>query len=206
MNLLEIPAILDGYSGFLPGFVATLVVGLALARPVGRSLGVRPVLGFALVVGVGLALSATVTPSHEALAHGIRGSGTCDLGRIGRPSLAELAWPGEALLNILLFVPLGAAIGLCPPSRAKLGVVALAYAMPLAIEAIQLVATPLGRECQSADVVDNLTGLTLAITAATLVRWTVAVLASWLHRGREVGQLRQDGPDGPREDPEVQPR
>ena len=193
MNLFEIPDVVDTYSGFLPGLVVTLVVGLALARRVGRSLRVWPVLGFLLVVGVGLALSATVTPSHDALAHGILGSGTCDLDRIGRPSRAELAWPGEALLNILLFVPLGVAVGLCPPSRAKLGVVALAYAMPLAIEAIQLVVTPLGRKCQSADVVDNLIGLTLGIAIATVIRWIATALAARVRS--EPGS--QPGPDLP---------
>ena len=38
--------------------------------------------------------------------------------------------------------------------------------MPFLIEAVQLVATPLGRVCQSGDVVDNLTGLVIGLVAA----------------------------------------
>jgi hypothetical protein len=194
VNPPEMMNLLSEYSGLLPGLVVTVVAGLLLGRPVGRRLGVRGILGFALVMGFGIALSATVTPSHEALEHGIRGSGTCDIYRTVLPSRYELAWPGEALLNILLFVPLGMAIGLCPPSRAKLVVVGLAYALPFAVEAIQLVVVQLGRECQSADVVDNLVGLTLAIAAANLVRWTASAIATWLRRER-----------GPGPDPDLPP-
>lgn len=175
MSPHEIANILRGYSGFLPGVVISLAVSLVLGQRVGRLLSVRRSLGWALVMGIGIALSATVTPSQEALAGGFRGSGSCDLGRIGLASWSELTWPGEALLNILLFLPLGAAIGLCPPSRAKLVVVVFASALPFAIEVLQLVAVPLGRECQSSDVIDNLTGLALGIVAATAVRWITAM-------------------------------
>jgi hypothetical protein len=48
-------------------------------------------------------------------------------------------------------------------------------ALPFAIEGFQLVVTPLGRACQSADMVDNLTGLVLGLgagwVAGTLWRW-----------------------------------
>ena len=39
-------------------------------------------------------------------------------------------------------------------------------AFPPAIEAIQLVVTPLGRSVQSVDVVDNLTGLVVGLATA----------------------------------------
>ncbi len=197
MNPSDIGGLLSTYAGLVPGVAVAFIASLALGRRVGRHLGVPSIVGFALVIGAGIALAATVTPSRDALVLGIRGSGTCDLGRIGLPSRGELRSPdSEALLNILLFVPLGAAIGLCPPSRRKLAVLAMAGSMPFAIEAAQLLATRLGRECQSADVVDNLVGLTLAITAATLVRWIGTAVAQ---RGRggagPTGSLARSDPD-----------
>ncbi len=167
--------ILDTYSGFLPGVVISLVVSLALARRVGRMLGVGPALGFGLVISLGVVLSATVTPSYDALTRDVLGTGTCDLARDRLPSWNQLARPGDILLNVLLFLPLGIAIGLCPPSRVKLGVVALAVVLPFAIEVVQLIAIPLGRACQSGDVIDNLTGLTLGVVLASAARWIVAV-------------------------------
>lgn len=171
MRLGEFVNIVDGYSGFFPGLAISLVVSLAFGRRVGLMLRTRPILGFALVMALGVALSATVTPSHDALARGLVGTGTCDFTRFGLPTRNQLAWPGEIVLNILLFLPLGFAIGLSPPSRAKLVVLVLAYFLPFAIEVVQLVAIPLGRECQSGDVIDNLTGLTLGIVVATAARW-----------------------------------
>lgn len=169
-----------------------MVAGLAAGRSVGRALHVRQAHGVALVVAVGLVLSATMTPGHDALTS----SATCDLSRFRVMFWYELAWPSESLLNILLYLPLGFAIGLCPPSRARFTTFALAGALPVAIEVIQLVVEPLGRKCQSADAVDNLTGLALGILAATVVRWI----------GRTSRRSRQHGPDGSREDPEVQQR
>lgn len=170
MSPYQAADILREYAGFIPGAAVTLMASLIAGRHAGQLMRVRPALGRALVLSIGVVLSATVTPSHDALAHGIPGSGICDLARVGLPSWDELLSSSEPVLNILLFLPLGAAIGLCPPSRARLMLVVLAYTLPFAIETIQLVALPLGRECQSADVVDNLTGLTLGIVAATAVR------------------------------------
>ncbi len=164
----------DVYSGLVPGVIVSLFVSLALARRLGRMLGVGPLLGFGLVVSLGIVLSATVTPSHDALAHDMLGTGMCDLTRDGLPSWNQLAWPGEILLNILLFLPFGIAIGLCPPSRTKLAFVALAFVLPFAIEVVQLIAVPLGRMCQSGDVIDNLTGLTLGVMLASGARWITA--------------------------------
>lgn len=170
MAVVELADFLRGYSGFLPGFVVSVVAAVVLGRWVGRLLGGGWAVGFGLVLALGLVLSATVTPSHDALVHGIAGSGSCDVSRIGLPSAADLAWPGEPLLNVLLFVPLGAAIGLCQPSRARTVLAATALALPLAIELFQLLAVRLGRQCQSEDVVDNLVGLAIGFSLAIVVR------------------------------------
>jgi hypothetical protein len=170
----SVGGMLDPYSGFVPGLVVSLIVSLGLAARVGRRLGVRPILGFALLMSIGVVASATLTPSHDALLQGAVGTGTCDLSRVALASRAQLRWPAEPLLNILLFIPLGASIGLWPASPARTKLAALALAWPLATELLQLIAIPLGRECQSGDIIDNLTGLSLGILGATLARWIIA--------------------------------
>jgi VanZ family protein len=55
------------------------------------------------------------------------------------------------------------AIGLFPRSRRTAAVVIAAIALPFAIETIQLLLPVLDRACESADVVDNLTGLVLGL-------------------------------------------
>lgn len=166
----RLTAALSDYAGFGPGVIVSVVVSLATGGWAGRRLGVGRLHGTALVLSLGVILSATVTPSHDALVHGAVGSGACDLSRIGPASLGELVWPSETLLNILLFVPLGVAIGLCPWARPTFVVAASAFVLPFAIELIQMIALQFGRECQSADIFDNLTGLTLGIVAAIAAR------------------------------------
>jgi hypothetical protein len=169
MILREVAEAIRDYAGFGPGIVVSLVLSLVACGYVGRALGISRAHGWVLLMSIGVVLSATVTPSREALLFGGQGSGTCDLGRIGLASWSELGHVDEPSLNVLLFVPLGIAVGLCPRSRAKSVVLASAFLLPAAIELVQLVAVPLGRECQSSDVVDNVTGLVLGILAGSLV-------------------------------------
>jgi hypothetical protein len=164
----------ETYPWFLPGVVASTIVAGLTGRRIGRALFVSPVLGFLLAAAVAVVVSATLLPG----APGSVGSGTCDMTRLGLPSWSEFVRPGEILFNILLFVPLGGIIGLLPASHHRLTVVLVAYASPVAIEVIQLVAVPLGRECQSGDVIDNLTGLTVGALAGAAVRWLAVLKAS----------------------------
>ena len=76
----------------------------------------------------------------------------------------------EASLNVLLFVPLGVSIALLPRSRLKAAIVVVAIALPFAIEAAQLVVLWLDRACESADVVDNLTGLAIGLGGGIVAR------------------------------------
>ena len=74
---------------------------------------------------------------------------------------------------MFLFIPFGAAIGLVGESRHRAGLIIAALGLPVAIEAIQFFVPVLGRGCQSADVIDNLTGLVVGAgigTAARLLR------------------------------------
>jgi hypothetical protein len=50
--------------------------------------------------------------------------------------------------------------------------------LPLTIESIQLVATPLRRACQGADVIDNMLGLALGLAAG----WTCVWISRWLSK------------------------
>jgi hypothetical protein len=152
-----------------PGVLATFVASLILATRVARALRTRRWVAILLVIGFGLILSATVTPLRDALENGVTTVGRgCDFERLTPPGLGQLLRINDTSLNVALFVPLGAAIGLLPASPYRLDVVAAAVLLPFAIEATQLVLPILGRGCQSADVVDNLTGLAAGFVVSVL--------------------------------------
>jgi hypothetical protein len=148
---------------FVPGVLLSAVLGLALCGRVGRALGTRPAIAWLLLVGFGLVTSATLTPVRDTLETPSAGVGTCDLSRFSPAPVDQLLVVGDTSLNVALFVPVGTAIGLLPATRRKVALALWSTALPFAIEWIQLVATPLNRGCQSADVADNLTGLVLGL-------------------------------------------
>lgn len=160
----EIEEATRGYPGFLPGIVVSIVVGLAISGRVARALAVRRILAYALVVSATLILSATLTPGGQGSRHGT----SCDFSRVGPAPVAEILVIGEVSLNVFLFVPLGLVLSMVPRSRRKAGLLAAAIALPFVIEAIQLLAVALDRACQSADVTDNLTGLSTGFVVGTL--------------------------------------
>jgi glycopeptide antibiotics resistance protein len=131
---------------------------------------------FVLILSLGVIVSATLTPQSEALAFGAQGSSSCNLSRLELAPLDELLAVNETSLNVLLFVPLGAAIALLPSTRIELVLAVAAIALPFAIEATQLLVPLLDRGCESADVIDNLTGLAVGFAGG--------VLAGWVARGR----------------------
>src|SRR5688572_8483553 len=106
----ELREIVSGYPGFLPGLAMTLIIAFAARRHVARWLDVSPALAVAIVVAAGIVVSATLTPSPDALAGRVTGTGTCDLSRVGLPTGNQLAQAGQIALNILLFVPLGGVV------------------------------------------------------------------------------------------------
>jgi hypothetical protein len=75
-----------------------------------------------------------------------------------------------------MFVPLRAAIGLVPRSRRKAAIVIAAIALPFGIETIQLLVPALDRACESADVVDNLTGLAIGLGGGVVAGRLVAAV------------------------------
>lgn len=161
---------------FLPGTAVSLLVGLLVAPWLASRLGCSRAIAVLLVVSLGMVLSATVTPLHGALEEDLLGVHGCDLRRIALAPLGALGTINDTSLNILLFIPLGAAIGAIPGSSRKLVLVVAAIALPFGIEILQLLVPVLGRGCQSADVVDNLTGLAIGMVVATAFRWLGSML------------------------------
>lgn len=123
----------------------------------------------ALVFALGVVISATLTPGREALEAGAVGLGTCDLSRIGFPSPAELTSVNETSLNVLLYVPLGGIVGIVASGYRGRTLAMGTFFLPVAIELLQVIALPLDRQCQSADMVDNVTGLALGLAAAVTI-------------------------------------
>lgn len=123
---------------------------------------------FALFLSLGLVLSATLTPFVPDMLSP-RHAGTCNLTLVGPTSWTEVIAPGDTSGNVLLFVPLGASISLLQLSRLKTACVLAAIALPFTIEATQSFVPLLGRSCEAADVVNNLTGLFVGLAAGTLV-------------------------------------
>jgi len=168
---------------FFPGVTISLVVGLVTSGVVGRSLGVSRIVALALILSLGIILSATLTPLRWAIDFGAAGTGACNFSRIGLAPLGELLRFDDTSLNVLLFIPLGVTIGLVPRSRRKAAIVAAAIALPFAIETVQLLVPWLDRGCESADVVDNLTGLFVGLAAGSVAGRAAAPWRGTSHGG-----------------------
>jgi glycopeptide antibiotics resistance protein len=159
-----------GLPWLLPGVAISVVVSLVVSGAVGRTLRVPRSVAWVMVLSLGIIVSTTLTPQWEALAFGAQGASTCDLSRFGLAPLDELLTINATSLNILLFIPLGASIAFIPRSWPMVVVVAAAVALPFAIETTQLLLPVLDRGCQSADVVDNLTGLLIGLASGVAAR------------------------------------
>lgn len=153
----------------MAAFAIAVVIAIALSSYVARRLQTwRPVAAL-LMIGFGLVLAATLTPTAEAL-NGAASDGVCRMWRLGFLPLDALLRVNGASLNVLLFIPLGVAVGLLPRARATVPVVIAAVALPFVVEAIQLVVTPLGRQCQIDDIFNNLLGLAIGGVLGSIVR------------------------------------
>jgi len=139
------------------------LISVAAAGRLSRALATPPWVALLVLFSVGLILSATLSPSSEAASVGTVGSAVCDLSRLSPLRLRELVRINAGTLNVVLFVPFGVALGRLPRSPAKVMLVAGGLALPFAVEGVQLIATQLGRACESGDVVDNLAGLLIGL-------------------------------------------
>ncbi|MEA2026076.1 MAG: VanZ family protein [Chloroflexota bacterium] len=155
--------------------VLAVIIIVFLSPATARRLGVSRPVAALLMFGFGLVIAATLSPDVDALA-GIGSDGTCDLSRIGFAPIADLTRVSMASLNVLLFVPLGIAVGLLPRTRAAAIVTFAAISLTFVVEGVQLVVTALGRGCQSADLFDNLMGLGIGIGIGLLARLVLRAL------------------------------
>lgn len=154
---------------FIPSTLVVAVVAAVASGSVARVIGARRAVGALLILSVGVVLAATLTPQGNALATGGLGFGSCNLERLRPAGPWTYLALGEALGNVLLFVPLGVSVALLPASRSKTWLLAGAIALPFVVEGIQLLVVVLNRACESADVIDNLLGLTLGLS----IGWAV---------------------------------
>lgn len=153
----------------VPGSVVALVVSIVASGRVGAWLRIPRPLAIFLLFSLGMILVGTLTPlaADEVIPPELRD--TCDFSRTWLATPADLATGGDVAINILMFMPFGFAVGTIPWSRRKAVVLLAAIALPFAIETVQLVFLQLGRGCQAADVVDNLTGLLVGVLAGVPV-------------------------------------
>lgn len=156
-----------------------IVVAVWLSPAVARRLSAPRVVAALLLFGFGLVIAATLVPDAAGMS-GEASDGVCDLSRIGLAPFDELTRVSFTSLNVLLFVPLGLAVGLLPRTRTAAVVTVAAVSLTFVVEGIQLVVTVLGRGCESADIFDNLLGLAIGVMLGALVR----VLASWAPQPR----------------------
>jgi glycopeptide antibiotics resistance protein len=98
---------------------------------------------------------------------------------LGWASLQTYLRPNETSLNVVLFVPLGLALGLLPGRRTANLLILAGLVSPFFVEAIQLVVQPLGRGCQTADIIDNLTGVVIGLLIGRSIGF---VRARWVAR------------------------
>ncbi len=169
---------------FLPGLLVWGVVATALTPTVARALATRPAVVLAMLMSLGIVILATLLPTGDALASSDARFEWCDLERLTFPPPAELLAVTDTLRNVLLFIPLGLTLGLLTQTRRAAILIALAYALPFIIEILQLVLLPLGRGCQSADVIDNALGLTLGLATALVLRRAARWWSGRNRRGR----------------------
>lgn len=157
------PGLSESLPLFLPGIVVWTVLGLLTAAPLGRFLATSREVAFGLTMSFGLIVFATLSPNAPSDTAGI-----CDLSRIGLASLSTLTSDPDALLNVILFVPLGLMLGLLPRTRRNVAIVLAAFSLTFLIEATQLLVTDLGRGCESADMADNTMGLVIGLVAGVV--------------------------------------
>ena len=147
----------------------TLVVAVAGGDAVAKRLHTKRSVAVLLLFGFGFVLSATIVPTDAAL-DGEISDGICDLSRLGLAPVDELARINATTLNVLLFLPLGVAVGLRPGARRSLLVALAAASLTFVVETIQLLLPVLGRGCETADIVDNLLGLVIGLTLGMMLR------------------------------------
>lgn len=157
-----------------------MVAAAAIAGPVARRVGERPAALWLLLASLGVIAGVTLTPSPHLDMAG------CDLQFAG-PTLAELLALNDRSLNVALFIPLGIAVVAIRAGH-RLAWLLLAASIAPLIELIQLIVTPLQRNCQAIDVFDNELGLLIGVLVAVIAGW------GWRRLRRIGGRTALDPP------------
>lgn len=158
---------------FVPGVAFALLAATLFAPRLGRALGAHPAIAFTLIASLGIIAAATLTPTNDALLESAFSTGTCDLSRLALPAPSRLVGINDTSLNVLLFVPLGIAVGAMPAGARAMVIALAAFSLTFVVEALQLLLPLLGRSCQGADLVDNLLGLVAGAGLTLIARFTL---------------------------------
>ncbi len=190
----------------VPGTLAFAIIGVILAVRVSRVLRTYQIVAWLLVVSAAIVIFATLAPLYGVFEPSATGPGRCDMSNISMISLDDLTSPSDRALNVILFVPLGIAIGLLPGSRWKALLAVAAMAAPFVIETTQLLVPALNRGCQAIDVIDNLTGLAIGMILGTSVGVLMKRLPWARHPGDPVPGHRSPGAEAMSDDRDVSTR
>ena len=176
---------LNGLTWFWPGVAVSLVASQLLASRASVALHVGRWVAWLVVLSVGVIIAATLTPIRAPIGIDIAVQRPCDLSRHWFASITEITAMSDVTLNVGVFIPLGIGVGWLPVSFRTAAVLVAAIALAPAIEVVQFLVPLLARGCQAADVADSLTGLSIGLLSAIilrLVRRASASICPRMHR------------------------
>jgi hypothetical protein len=152
-----------------PALALAISGSLVAFRPLARVLRAPRPVAFLLLLSLGGIVALTLTPGADAFLpyHYFQDCLVEVVRPIGFGRVLNL---GERGLNVLLFIPFGAAIGALPWSKVKGGVLGASLVLPFAVEGIQYLVPALDRSCTTVDIIDNLTGLVIGLVIGVVVR------------------------------------
>ena len=150
-----------------PALAMAVAISLVTFRPLAQALHAPRAVAFLLVLSLSGIVALTLTPGDDAFSP--YNIASCFV-RIVRPiGLERISNLGERGLNVLLFVPLGAAIAALPRSGTKLLLLIGAFGLPFLIESTQYLLPALDRSCSTFDIIDNLTGLVVGLAIGAVI-------------------------------------
>ena len=147
----------EALPSLVPVLLFVLAVSAVAAIALGDRLGIGVIRGWVWVTCLLLPMAYTLTATTWT------GSFGCEVELF--PGGAA-AISGEALANVILTVPAGAAAMLFPVGARRLAALGSALTLPFLVEFAQMLSPPLGRGCQVSDVITNMVGVALGFCLA----------------------------------------
>lgn len=138
---------------------AGALLGVLLARPLARRTSWRASAILVTLLLLAAALAVTLTPGDEPHRNGLRACLPHDVSDFVHDTLYSGGGVAGDLLNVLLLLPLAGAVVVT--TRRVLPAVALAFLLPLTIEAVQTQIP--GRYCSLSDLAANTGGALLGV-------------------------------------------